>query len=45
MSKDDFLYALQTCGCLFHDGKTWYEENELIQCFEDLGLIKEGEEE
>ena len=40
MTKDKFKYGLMACGCLFKDGKTWYEHNELIKCFEDLGLFE-----
>lgn len=39
-SKDKFIYALTACGCLLKDGKTWYERNELIECFENLGLLE-----
>ena len=42
-SKDQFIYALTACGCLLKDGKTWYEHDELIKCFEDLGLFDEQE--
>lgn len=41
MTKEQFIYALTACGCLFKDGKTWYEHNELIKCFEDLGLFEQ----
>ena len=41
ISKDKFIYALTACGCLLKDGKTWYEHNELIKCFEDLGLFEQ----
>ena len=40
MTRDQFIYALTACGCLLKDGKTWYEHNELIKCFEDLGLFE-----
>lgn len=36
ITRDDVLYAIKACGCLYHQGKTWYEEKELIQCFDDL---------
>jgi hypothetical protein len=39
-TKDKFEYALTACGCLLKDGKTWYEHNELIECFENLGLLE-----
>ncbi|MBP3783240.1 MAG: hypothetical protein J6I68_08345 [Butyrivibrio sp.] len=41
MTRDQFIYALTACGCLLKDGKTWYEHNELIKCFEDLGLFEQ----
>ena len=41
MTKEQFEYALTACGCLLKDGKTWYEHNELIKCFEDLGLFEQ----
>lgn len=41
MTRDQFIYALTASGCLLKDGKTWYEHNELIKCFEDLGLFEQ----
>ena len=41
MTRDQFIYALTACGCLLKDGKTWYEHNELIKCFENLGLFEQ----
>ena len=41
MTRNQFIYALTACGCLLKDGKTWYEHNELIKCFEDLGLFEQ----
>ena len=40
MTRDQFIYALTACSCLLKDGKTWYEHNELIECFENLGLLE-----
>lgn len=40
MTKEQFIYALTACGCLLKDGKTWYEHEELIKCFEDLELFE-----
>ena len=45
MMITDFEYGLTACGCLYKDGKTWYEHNELIECFKDLGLINEEDKE
>lgn len=44
MTKSDFIYGLKACGCLYKDNQTWYEHEELVKCFEDLGLIKEDKE-
>ena len=41
MTKEHFIFGLAACGCLLKDGKTWYEHNELIKCFEDLGLFEQ----
>ena len=40
MTKDEFIYGLNLCGYMVLDGKIFYEEKELIKCFEDLGVIK-----
>jgi hypothetical protein len=40
MTKEEFLYGLQSCGYLRHNNCTWYEHDELIKCFEDLGLLE-----
>ena len=41
MTKDDFIFDLKRCGCLYKDGETYYEENELIECFEDVGAFNQ----
>lgn len=41
MTKEQFIYGLTACGCLWHNDKTWYEHNELIECFENLGLLEQ----
>lgn len=42
MTKDDFIFNLKRCGCfLYKDGNTYYEENELIKCFEDVGAFNQ----
>ena len=43
ITRDDVVYAIETCGCLRQDGKTWYEEEELMECFDDLYFGKCGE--
>ena len=42
MTKDDFIFNLKRCGCLYKDGHTYYEENELIECFEDVGAFNQS---
>ena len=43
MTKDDFIFNLKRCGCLLYkDGNTYYEENELIKCFEDVGAFNQS---
>ena len=39
MTKEQFVYILTACGCLYKDGQVWYEENELIKRFEDMGAF------
>ena len=41
MTREELEYALMVCGVLYKDGKKWYEHEELIKCFEDLGLVEE----
>lgn len=41
MTKDDFIFNLKRCGCLYKDGNIYYEENELIKCFEDVGAFNQ----
>lgn len=41
MTKNDFIYALKASGCLYHNGQTYYEENELIRTFEDMEMFEE----
>lgn len=37
ISREDIEYAVATCSCLhYEDGKTYYEENELLECLDDL---------
>ena len=37
INREDIEYALATCGCLYYeDGKTYYEENELLERLDDL---------
>jgi hypothetical protein len=40
MTEEGFKYALKTCGCLYHDGQIYYEENELIQTFRDMEMFE-----
>ena len=42
MTKEDFMFNLKRCGYLTHDNKIWYEEKELIKCFEDVGVFEDN---
>lgn len=42
MTREEFEYAIKSCGCFIYRGQTYYEESELIKAFEDLGLIHIG---
>ena len=44
ITKDELIYILTACGCLYHNGYVWYEHNDLIECFEQMGFIKESED-
>ena len=44
ITREDVIYAIAVCGCLYHQGKTWYEEEELIRCFDDLYFNDSKEE-
>lgn len=41
MTREDFEYAIKSCGCFIYRGQTYYEESELMKAFEDLGLIEQ----
>ena len=41
MTREELEYGMCACSCLYKDGKTYYEENALIECLEDIGLLKE----
>ena len=37
ISREDIEYALAACGKLYYNGgKKYYEENELLECLDDL---------
>ena len=42
MTKQELEYVLCACGCLYYNEQTWYEHNELIQRFEDMGLLEKS---
>ena len=44
MTREDIEYVLSACGCLYKDGYTYYEHEELIKCFEDLGYVVEEQQ-
>ena len=41
MTREEFEYAIKSCGCFIYRGQTYYEETDLIKAFEDMGLIKQ----
>ena len=41
MTREEFEYAIKSCGCFIYRGQTYYEESELIKAFEDMGLIEQ----
>ena len=41
MTREEFEYAIKSCGCFIYRGQTYYEESELIKTFEDVGLIEQ----
>lgn len=41
MTREEFEYAIKSCGYFIYRGQTYYEESELIKAFEDMGLIKQ----
>ena len=43
IDRDDVIYALMACGFEVHNGQKYYEENELIKCFDDLYFNKKCE--
>ena len=45
MTREEFEYAIKSCGCYIYRGQTYYEESELIKAFEDLGLIEQEQSE
>ena len=45
--REEIDYAIETSACTFHNGKTYYEKEDLMKSMEDLGLFEDekGEEE
>ena len=41
MTREDFKFNLERCGYMHYDGKIWYEEGDLIKCFEDVGALEQ----
>lgn len=40
MTREEFEYAIKSCGFLTYHGHKYYEELELIKTFEDMGLLE-----
>lgn len=36
MTRDEFIYGLKACGFTVKDGQTFYAEDDLIKCMDDL---------
>lgn len=45
MSKETFIYGLNACPTRYHNGKKLYEHDDLVKCFEDLGLFEQEPQE
>lgn len=41
MTREEFEYAIKSCGFFIFRGQPYYEESELIKAFEDMGLIEQ----
>lgn len=42
MTKEKFLYGLNACPTRYHNGQKFYEHDDLVKCFEDLGMFEQG---
>ena len=41
MTKETFVYGLNACAVTYHNGQKLYEHDELVKCFEDLGIFEQ----
>ena len=41
VAREEFEYAIKSCGFFILWGQTYYEKSELIKAFEDMGLIEQ----
>ena len=41
MTKEKFTYGLNACAVTYHNGQKLYEHDELVKCFEDLGVFEQ----
>ena len=41
MTKEKFLYGLNACAVTYHNDQKLYEHDDLIKCFEDLGIFEQ----
>ena len=41
MTKETFIYGLNACSVTYHNGQKLYEHDELVKCFEDLGIFEQ----
>ena len=42
ITKEELIYILTAMSCMYHNGYTWYEHNDIIETFEQMGFIKEN---
>ena len=43
--REEIEYAIETSACTFHNGKTYYEKEDLMKSIEELGLFEDKEAE
>lgn len=41
MTRETFIYGLNGCAVTYHNGQKLYEHDDLIKCFEDLGIFEQ----
>lgn len=41
MTRETFIYGLNGCAVTYHNGQKLYEHDDLVKCFEDLGIFEQ----